>query len=58
MTADVRSILVAFTGLVTGGLFFAVSLLDGANYLTLAAFAMTLFCGTEFVRQADFDALS
>lgn len=58
MASDSRSVLVAFAGLVSGGLFLTLALLDGQQLPALGALGMLIFCGNEFVRRADFDALS
>lgn len=58
MAAEACSVVVAFTGLMLGGVCLALALLDGAQYTALAALCMTVFCGSEFLSRADFNALS
>ena len=58
MAGEASSVVVAFTGLMLGGICLALALLDGAQYLALAALGMTVFCGSEFLCRADFNAIS
>jgi hypothetical protein len=58
MAAETSSVVVAFAGLMLGGLCLALALLDGAPYMALGALGMTVFCGSEFLSRADFNALS
>jgi hypothetical protein len=58
MAAEARSVLVAFTGLMTGAIFVAFSLLEGAGGAAAFGLALAVFSGAEFLRCADFDALS
>jgi uncharacterized membrane protein YjjP (DUF1212 family) len=58
MKAEASSVVVAFAGLVVGGIFLFCAMLDGAEMYALVALAMTLYCGGEFVARADFNVLS
>jgi hypothetical protein len=58
MAAEARNVLVAFAGLMTGVMFVAFAALAGATDAAVYALVLAFLCGAEFLRCADFDALS